>query len=96
MWRLFEQRKHTLRKGKMKYAIEYGGSGAFFDGQYVRSYNKYTSGIGYVPTSETIMICGWCDKNHHLTKRLKELGYETSHGICEQCSEKFFAYKPKE
>ena len=80
----------------MKYAIEYDKQKVFFDGKQLYTFNTFITRLKEIDASKTIMLCGWCDKNHHLTKRLKELGYETSHGICEQCSEKEFGYKPKE
>lgn len=35
-----------------------------------------------------VELCAWCDADKVVTKRYKEDGYQTSHGICKQhCDE---------
>ena len=76
----------------MKYAIEYGGAECKICGDMVMV--EGDCGLHkYITYGKTINVCAWCDKDKAITKRLLALGYETSHGICEQCSEKEFGHK---
>ena len=67
----------------MKHTIEYNGHKALPCVDFVITCS------GNVRKGEAITLCAWCDPDKVLTNQIKAMGYETSHGICEKCAERF-------
>jgi hypothetical protein len=45
----------------------------------------------FIPAGALVDLCAWCDKGKVVTKRLKQLGYEITHGVCQKCKLAFLA-----
>ena len=75
----------------MKHPIEYEGkqvwhgvSGAMI----VREYKAV-----WLAAGERLTVCAWCDADKTTTRQLQRLGFDISHGLCEDCAAKHFPIK---
>ena len=72
----------------MKSKLEFRGATAQYSNGKVRYHlgNGFLQPLPKLPDCQ-VTVCAWCDPDKKLTRLVESAGYQTSHGICQKCSD---------